>query len=275
MKTLIEKSMVGRVGVMPPQTEVEAEATIPQNMVREVAAIPELSEPDVVRHYMALSRRNFGVDSGIYPLGSCTMKYNPKVNEDAARIHGFTSIHPLQPTEDVQGALKLMHELESALCEVTGMEAFTLQPAAGAHGELTGVMIMCAFFRQRGENRRRIIVPDSSHGTNPATAAYCGYDVTTVKSDENGNLDLEDLKANMTEEVAGLMLTNPNTLGLFDRNICEITRLVHAKGGLVYYDGANMNAIMGRARPGDMGCDIVHLNPVSYTHLTLPTIYSV
>jgi len=260
MKTLMGESSHGRTGVLPPAVIHGAQARIPKDMVRQTLLLPELSEVDVIRHYTALSKMNFGVDSGFYPLGSCTMKYNPKLCEDAARLEGFAQIHPLQPEDTVQGALKLIYETEGALCEVTGMDAFTLQPAAGAHGELTGVMLTKAYFRDIGEDRRKILVADSSHGTNPASAAYCGYEVITIKSDGRGNLDLKELKEQMTTDVAALMLTNPNTLGLFDVNICEITEIVHAKGGLVYYDGANMNAIMGIARPADMGYDIIHLN---------------
>ena len=260
MKTLIESSAGGREGVSPPASDTKAEIKIPKDMLRGQVRLPELGEVDVVRHYTALSSRNFGLDSGFYPLGSCTMKYNPKINEEVARLDGFKKIHPYQPLKHVQGALKVMHELGVFLCEIAGMDAFTLQPAAGAHGELTGIMIVRAYFKDRGEKRTRILVPDSSHGTNPASAAYCGYEVTVVNSDVNGNVDLDDLKSKMRQDVAALMLTNPNTLGLFDPNICSITEIVHEKGGLVYYDGANMNAIMGKARPGDMGYDIVHLN---------------
>ncbi|MFH1055674.1 MAG: aminomethyl-transferring glycine dehydrogenase subunit GcvPB, partial [Candidatus Altiarchaeota archaeon] len=195
---------------MPPELEFEVKDRIPKSMVRDAVRLPELGEVDVVRHYTSLSKRNFGVDSGFYPLGSCTMKYNPKVNENIARLEGFTNIHPYQSEKEIQGALKLMHELEGMLCEITGMGAFTLQPAAGAHGELTGVMIIQKYFKDRKEERRRrIIVPDSSHGTNPATAAYCGYEVITIKSDERGDLDLDDLREHMNDDVAGLMLTNP------------------------------------------------------------------
>jgi glycine dehydrogenase subunit 2 len=260
MKTLMEESVTGRVGILPPESGVDSKPTVPQSMMRDSVRLPELGETDVVRHYTGLSRLNFGLDTGFYPLGSCTMKYNPKICEDASRLPGFTDIHPLQPEETVQGALKLMSGLGRMLCEITGMDAFTLQPSAGAHGELTGVMIIQAYFKRKGESRTKIIVPDSSHGTNPASAGYCGFEVVTIKSDGEGNLDLEDLRKNMAEDVAGLMLTNPNTLGLFDRNICEITEIVHGKGGLVYYDGANINPILGRARPGDMGYDLVHLN---------------
>ncbi len=260
MKTLIEESSPGRTGILPPEIRHGAKSRIPPGMARRNLALPELAEVDVIRHYTALSRMNFGLDSGFYPLGSCTMKYNPKLCEDAARLEGFADIHPLQPEDTVQGALRLLREAEKALSEITGMDAFTLQPAAGAHGELTGVMITKAYFKDIGEDRKRILVADSSHGTNPASAAYCGYEVVTVKSDGDGNLDLRELGELMTTDVAALMLTNPNTIGLFDENICEITEIVHAKGGLVYYDGANMNAIMGVARPADMGYDIIHLN---------------
>ncbi|MBU0762668.1 MAG: aminomethyl-transferring glycine dehydrogenase subunit GcvPB [Candidatus Altiarchaeota archaeon] len=260
MKTLKEKSTPGRTGVMPPQQTVDTQENIPQRFLRKNMFLPELSETDVVRHYTALSRLNYGVDTGFYPLGSCTMKYNPKINEDIARMEGFTSSHPLSPQDNCQGSLEVMYELQEMLAEITGMDAFTLQPSAGAHGELTGIMIVKAYYKDRGEERKKIIVPDSSHGTNPATAGYCGYEVAVIKSDEEGDVDLGELKAAMSEDVACLMLTNPNTLGLFDKNICEITKIVHGKGGLVYYDGANMNAIVGKARPGDMGYDIVHIN---------------
>ncbi len=260
MKTLKELSVPGRAGVLPPEPDVDVEPGIPDGIKRTDISLPELSAVDVVRHYTNLSKLNYGVDTGVYPLGSCTMKYNPKVSEKAVRLPGFADIHPMQSSEQVQGVLKVMHDLERMLCEVTGMDAYTLQPAAGAHGELTGIMLIKAYFKDRGEKRGKIIVPDSSHGTNPASAAYCGYDVIVTESDEKGDLDLDDLREHMTGDVAGLMLTNPNTLGLFDENICEITEVVHERGGLVYYDGANMNAIMGWARPGDMGYDIVHLN---------------
>jgi glycine dehydrogenase subunit 2 len=229
-------------------------------MVRESLSLPELSEPDVIRHYTRLSRRNYGVDTGFYPLGSCTMKYNPRVCEDICRLEGFSEIHPHQPFNQIQSALMVLYEAGSMLCELTGMSEFSMQPAAGAHGELTGAMIMKKYYSDRGENRNKVIVPDSGHGTNPATAAYAGFKVIPAQSDEDGNLDLEVLEGLMDDGVAGLMLTNPNTLGLFDPNIREITRIIHDGGGLTYYDGANMNAIMGRARPGDMGFDIIHLN---------------
>ncbi len=223
--------------------------------------LPEVSEVDIIRHYTNLSNKNFGVDTGFYPLGSCTMKYNPKINEDMANLDGFKNIHPLQPEETVQGALKLMYELDKALCEISGMDKMTLQPAAGAHGELTGLMLIKAYHEHRGDTKRtKIIVPDSAHGTNPASAVMAGFDTIEIKSTEEGLVDIESLKAALSDEVAGLMLTNPNTLGLFEREICEIADLVHDAGGLLYYDGANANAILGKVRPGDMGFDVVHFN---------------
>ncbi len=223
--------------------------------------LPDVNEVEAVRHYTALSKRAYGVDDGFYPLGSCTMKYNPKIDEWTARLPGLAGLHPYQPVETVQGALQIMHETGQWLCEITGMDEFTLQPAAGAHGEMTGVMMIKAYHRKRGdEGRNTMLVPDSAHGTNPATANVVGYKVVEVKSDERGLVDLEDLKSKLGPHVAGLMLTNPNTLGLFEENILEISRLVHESGGLLYYDGANLNAIMGIARPGDMGFDVVHVN---------------
>jgi glycine dehydrogenase subunit 2 len=260
VKLVFEEGCPGRVGWMPAECDVDVEAKIPGKMRRVSLELPELSEVDVVRHYTALAKRNYGVDTGFYPLGSCTMKYNPKVNETAAGLEGFTSIHPYDSVDSVQGALQLMYELERDLCGITGMHKFTLQPAAGAHGELTGLMIIKAYFRDRREDRGKMIIPDSAHGTNPASAAMCGYRVVQVASNEHGGVDIEALKEAMDEETAGLMLTNPNTLGLYDENICDITEIIHDNGGLVYYDGANLNAILGKARPGDMGYDIVHLN---------------
>ena len=219
-----------------------------------------LSEVEVVRHYTELSRKNFGVDNGFYPLGSCTMKYNPKINEEMAKLEGFSLVHPLQPVKTAQGALQLMYELERMLCEITGFLRFSLQPAAGAHGELTGMMIVQAYFRKKGEKRRKVLVPDSAHGTNPASVSLCGFESIELKSDENGNIDLNDLKEKMDERVAAIMITNPNTLGLFDQNIEEVCRIVHEKGGLVYGDGANMNAMLGKCKPADLGIDVMHLN---------------
>lgn len=221
--------------------------------------LPEISEVELVRHYITLSKRNYGVDNGFYPLGSCTMKYNPKVCEYTNSLEGFNLIHPNQP--ECQGALELMYELESKLCEIVGMDAFTLQPAAGAHGEFTGILIIKKYFEHKGIKKKYIIVPDSSHGTNPATSAMCGYAVIQINSNENGEVSLTELESAMKQgDVAGIMLTNPNTIGLFERDIIKITEIVHRYGGLCYYDGANMNALMGKCKPGDMGFDIVHLN---------------
>ncbi|MDD5603439.1 MAG: aminomethyl-transferring glycine dehydrogenase subunit GcvPB [Eubacteriales bacterium] len=234
--------------------------SIPSKYLRNTGLmLPEVSEPDLVRHYTALSDSNHGVDSGFYPLGSCTMKYNPKINEDMAALEGFTGVHPLQPEETVQGCLELMYKLEKSLSAITGMSRFTLQPAAGAHGEMTGLMIIKAY-HDKTHPRRKIIVPDSAHGTNPASAAAAGFETVELKSSEDGGIDPDALRALMDENIAGLMLTNPNTLGLFEKNIREIADIVHDAGGLLYYDGANANAIMGISRPGDMGFDVLHLN---------------
>lgn len=260
MKLIFEKGSSGRSAVELPKLEIAEKEIIPKESLREEVNLPELSEVEVVRHYTAMSKRNYGVDSGFYPLGSCTMKYNPKINEDLARLSGFTNLHPLQPEELSQGSLQLMWELERMLCEICGMYTFSLQPAAGAHGELTGIMIMKAYFKKKKESRTKVLVADSSHGTNPASVAMCNFESVEVKSNSEGDLDLEDLKSKMDESVAGLMLTNPNTLGLFDKNIIEICRIVHSKGGLVYCDGANMNALVGISKPGDAGYDIIHLN---------------
>lgn len=235
---------------------------IPREYLRErEPELPEVSEVDTVRHFVGISRLNYGVDTGLYPLGSCTMKYNPKVNEDVASLKGFTSIHPYQPEYSVQGCLELMYRTGEYLAEITGMEKVSLQPSAGAHGELTGLMIIKAYHKKNGDTqRRKIIIPDSAHGTNPASAASAGFEVVQVKSNEKGNVDIEALKALVGNDTAGLMLTNPNTLGLFEEDIKEIADIVHDAGGLLYYDGANANAILGITRPGDMGFDIVHLN---------------
>ncbi|MCC8061529.1 MAG: aminomethyl-transferring glycine dehydrogenase subunit GcvPB [Clostridiales bacterium] len=223
--------------------------------------LPEVSETELSRHYTELAKQAHGVNDGFYPLGSCTMKYNPKIDEQAAAFAGFSQIHPLQAAADAQGCLEVIYKTENALCAITGMDACTLQPAAGAHGEFTGLLLIKAYHVSRGdEKRRKIIVPDSAHGTNPASAAMAGFDVINIVSDENGCVDLAALRAAVGEDTAGLMLTNPNTVGLFDPNIAEITRIVHEAGGLCYYDGANLNAIMGIARPGDMGFDVMHLN---------------
>ena len=222
--------------------------------------LPEVSELEVMRHYKELSDKNFCIEKGFYPLGSCTMKYNPKVNEVLALLEGFTGLHPLQDDEDSQGALKLMHKLQEALKTVTGMDAVTLQPAAGAHGELCGMMIVKKYFEKKGQSRKNVIIPDSAHGTNPASAAMCGFNIVEIKSNEKGLVDIDALKNVLDENTAAIMLTNPNTLGLFEENILEISKLVHEKGALLYYDGANMNAIMGYTNPKLMGFDIVHLN---------------
>lgn len=264
-KLIFDLSKEGRKAYTLPSCdvpEIDGEDLIPEEFLRKKPLeLPEVSEVDVIRHYTLLSNKNYGVDSGFYPLGSCTMKYNPKINEDMASNPRFANVHPYQPERTTQGALELMYSLERKLAEIVGMDGFTLQPAAGAHGELTGLMIMKAYHESRGEeNRTKIICPDSAHGTNPASAAVAGYDVIEIKSDENGAVDLENLKAVLGKDTAGLMLTNPSTLGLFETNISEIAGLVHEAGGLLYYDGANTNAIMGITRPGDMGFDIVHLN---------------
>ena len=239
-----------------------ADALIPDAFKRTVRLpLPELSEPQVVRHYTHLAQLNYSVDAGMYPLGSCTMKYNPKINDRAASLPGFADIHPQQPDETVQGALRLLHELQGLLAGISGMDHVTLQPAAGAHAEFTAILMFKAYHESRGDTkRRRVIVPDSAHGTNPASAAMCGFDVTTVKSDARGNVDLEALKAALGDDVVGFMLTNPNTLGLFEERVREVCEAVHAAGGLVYGDGANMNALLGVARPGDLGFDCVHIN---------------
>ncbi|NLT21089.1 MAG: aminomethyl-transferring glycine dehydrogenase subunit GcvPB [Syntrophomonadaceae bacterium] len=240
----------------------ELSETIPAQFLRnESIALPELSEVEAVRHFTELSTRAYGVDSGFYPLGSCTMKYNPKINEWAARLPGFAGLHPYQSEDTVQGALQLYYEMQEMLAEIVGMDAFSLQPAAGAHGEMTGIMMIKAYHQYRKDYKRtKIMVPDSAHGTNPATANVIGYEVIEIKSNERGLVDLEDLRTKMNDEVAGLMLTNPNTLGLFEEDIQEIAAIVHDGGGLLYYDGANLNGILGVARPGDMGFDVVHVN---------------
>lgn len=262
---IFEMSREGRIGYSLPENdvpEVDLAELFPSEYIREEAPeLPEVSELDIMRHYTALSNRNHGVDSGFYPLGSCTMKYNPKINENVARFPGFAHIHPLQDESTVQGALELMHDLQEHLIEITGMDEVTLQPAAGAHGEWTGLMMIRAFHEANNDlNRTKVIVPDSAHGTNPASATVAGLETITVKSDENGLVDLEDLRRVVGEDTAALMLTNPNTLGLFEENILEMARIVHDAGGKLYYDGANLNAVLSKARPGDMGFDVVHLN---------------
>lgn len=262
---IFEMSKTGRKAYSLPECDVpqiDVDKIIDKKYQRTIAAeLPEVSELDAVRHFTQLSLKNHGVDSGFYPLGSCTMKYNPKVNEVVARFDGFTKIHPYQPENTVQGALKLMYNLDEMLSEITGMDQMSLQPAAGAHGELTGLMIIKSYHLNRVDlKRNKIVVPDSAHGTNPASASVVGFDIVEVKSNAKGLVDIDSLKSVMNDEIAGFMLTNPNTLGLFDENILEITSIVHEAGGLMYYDGANANAIMGISRPGDMGFDVVHLN---------------
>ncbi len=262
---IFEITKEGRVGYSLPELdipEVDLASLLPDGLLREeLAELPEVSELDIMRHYTALSKRNHGVDSGFYPLGSCTMKYNPKINESVARFPGFANIHPLQDEETVQGAMELMYDLQEHLIEITGMDEVTLQPAAGAHGEWTALMMIRAFHEANGDTQRtKVIVPDSAHGTNPASATVAGFDTITVKSDENGLVDLEDLKRVVGDDTAALMLTNPNTLGLFEENILEMASIIHGVGGKLYYDGANLNAVMSKARPGDMGFDCVHLN---------------
>jgi glycine dehydrogenase subunit 2 len=262
---VFEMSRKGRTAYSLPSCDVPMccpADVIPEALIRaEPPALPEVSEVDLVRHFTQLSQKNYGVDAGFYPLGSCTMKYNPKMNEAAARLSGFLNAHPAQPSETAQGALALLYDLNLKLCEITGMAQFTLQPAAGAHGEMTGLMIIKAYHESRGDHKRtKILVPDSAHGTNPASAAAAGLDVVNVRSDAQGMVDLDELARLLNDETAGLMLTNPNTLGLFDKNIKTIADKVHEAGGLLYYDGANFNAILGIAQPSDMGFDVVHLN---------------
>lgn len=257
---LCDISVSGRQGIIFPKPDVPT-SPFPEGLIREDLPLPELSELDVIRHYTRLSQLNYSIDTGYYPLGSCTMKYNPKINEETARYTGFAFSHPLQPVETVQGNLVLMFNLQEMLKEIGGFAGVTLQPAAGAHGELTGVLIIRAYHRSRGDTRRdKILIPDSAHGTNPATSTMSGLRVVEVKSDSRGNVDLEALKQECDDTLAGLMLTNPNTLGLFDEHVEEVIRLVHAAGGLVYGDGANLNALLGVIRPGDLGIDVMHFN---------------
>ncbi len=263
MELIFEKSCPGRRASTIPKSdvpEVSVEEVIDKHLLRGDVDLPEVGEIDLVRHYTALSRRNFGVDVGFYPLGSCTMKYNPKINEDVARLAGFTFLHPYSPTEFSQGNLQIIYELQRYLSEIFGMAEFTMQPAAGAHGELAGIMLVKKYFDKKGEKRSKILIPDAAHGTNPASGAHCGYQAVTVSSNSEGGVDIGHLRELMTEDVAGLMLTNPNTLGLFERNIEEVAEIIHAKGGFLYCDGANANAFMGKTRPGDLGFDVIQLN---------------
>jgi len=265
--TLKERSRPGRRAFSLPALDVEPVEVPAAHRRANPPQLPEIAERDLVSHFTGLSQQNYGVDTGFYPLGSCSMKYNPKVAETAASFPGFTRLHPLQPDATVQGTLELMWRLERALCEVTGMARATLQPPAGACGEMTGLLIMRAYHAERGGPRRKVLIPEAAHGTNPASVRLAGYEAVTVPANERGLVDVSALEALVDEGVAGLMLTNPNTLGLFETDISAITALVHRVGGLVYYDGANLNAIMGRVRPGDMGFDIVHIN----THKTFAT----
>lgn len=260
MKTIFEKSVLGRSQYQLPAA-IATVTELGDDMTRGTLDLPEVSELDVVRHYTALSRRSFGVDTGFYPLGSCTMKYNPRINEAMCSLPGFAQFHPWQDDADSQGTLELIYRTQEYLTEVTGFPGLTLEPAAGAHGELTAVMMMKAYHFDRGDTKRhKMLIPDSAHGTNPATAAMCGFDTIEVSSDAQGGVDLEKLKAALDEETVGMMLTIPNTLGLFDRNILEISKLLHEKGALLYMDGANLNAILGAVKPAKMGVDIMHIN---------------
>ena len=259
--TLFEQSVTGRPAAHLPTLDVPESELPPSHMLRRDLNLPEVSELDLVRHYVHLSQVNYAVDAGFYPLGSCTMKYNPKVNEDTSRLPGFAHTHPYQAEDTVQGNLRLMHELQTFLGALSGFPAVSLQPAAGAQGELAGILMIRAYHLERGDERRdTILIPDSAHGTNPASTTMAGYETVQLASDARGNVDIDDLRANLNDRVAGLMLTNPNTLGLFDENVLEITRLVHDTGGLVYGDGANFNALMGIVRPADLGFDVMHFN---------------
>jgi glycine dehydrogenase subunit 2 len=262
VKLLFEKSHEGRTAYTLPRHDLPAQE-VPESLRRsDPPRLPEIAEPELVRHFTELSTRNFGIDTGFYPLGSCTMKYNPRVNERLAALPGFRDLHPHQVEDGAQGALELMWRLQEILVEVSGLDACSLQPAAGSQGELTGLLLMRAYFAERGEDeqRRKIVIPDTAHGTNPASVTMAGYELTPVKTDARGNIDVEDLRSKVDEHTAGLMLTNPSTLGLFDEHIAEIAKIFHDAGALMYYDGANLNAVCGISRPGDMGFDIVHIN---------------
>ncbi|MFA5088223.1 MAG: aminomethyl-transferring glycine dehydrogenase subunit GcvPB [Candidatus Omnitrophota bacterium] len=266
MKLIFEKSCPGRTGYQNPVNDVPVEADIPPQYKRvKECRLPEVSELDIVRHFTKLSQRNFSVDTQLYPLGSCTMKYNPRFTEDLARLSGFAGLHPLlaqlkNGEKLTQGALTVLYEMEKLLCEITGMDAFTLQPLAGAHGELTGVMMIAAYHKAKGNKKKYVIVPDSAHGTNPASAAIAGYQIISIPSDKNGAMDIKKLKASLNDEVAAVMLTCPNTVGIFNSGIDTISKMVHDVDGLMYYDGANLNAVLGRCRPGDIGFDVMHIN---------------
>jgi glycine dehydrogenase subunit 2 len=261
-QTIFEKSVEGRRAFVAPELDVPEEPdALPERFRRaDPPRLPEIAEPEIVRHYTQLSTRNFHVDKGFYPLGSCTMKHNPKLHERVAALPGFARLHPLQAPSRAQGALRLMWELQRALAEIAGLPHVSLQPSAGSQGELAGVLLTRAYHEARGQHRHRVLTPDTAHGTNPATVTMAGYEVVKVGTDADGGVDLEDLRSKVDDDVASLMLTNPNTLGVFDRNIEEIAGIMHDVGATLYYDGANLNAVMGRARPGDMGFDIVHYN---------------
>jgi len=261
MQLIFEKSVKGRHGVKLPELDVPESEELPQAYRRtEAPLLPEVSELDVIRHFTRLSQLNYSIDTHFYPLGSCTMKYNPKFTEEIARIERFSNLHPLLPEELVQGALEVIYETERSLCEITGMDGFSLQPLAGAHGELTGLLLITAFHKHYGHQKKYVIVPDSSHGTNPASAGVCGYELMVIPTARDGCMDLKKYKEKLNPEVAAVMLTCPNTLGIFNPHIMEIADLAHQAGALLYYDGANLNAIMGKMRPGDVGFDVVHLN---------------
>ncbi len=264
MKLIFEKSVPGRDGYSLPEDQFPKmnikDFLTEKYLTKDKKNLSEVSEVDVIRHFTKLSKFNYGVDDGLYPLGSCTMKYNPRINEKMASLTNFTYAHPFSSPDMVQGSLELMYRLDQLLCEINGMNQFTMAPASGAHGELTGILVMRKFFLDRGEKRHKVLIPDSAHGTNPASAAMGGFEVVEIKSNERGTVDLESLSQAMDNETVGLMLTNPNTVGLFDEGIVEIEKIVHGKGGLLYYDGANLNASLGINRPGDAGFDVVHLN---------------
>ena len=273
MKLSFEKSVESRRGFQNPKSDVDLHAEVPAKYTRKnPCQWPQLSELDVVRHFTALSQRNFSIDTNFYPLGSCTMKYNPRFTEAIARIPGFAGLHPLLPQlkkgeQLTQGALEVLYHMEQLLCAMTGMDSFTLQPLAGAHGELTGVMMMAAYHKAKGNKKKYIIVPDSAHGTNPATAAIAGYEIISIPSDAGGVMDIKKLKENINDKVAGMMLTCPDTHGIFNSNVDVISKMIHEVDGIMYYDGANLNAILGRCRPGDVGFDVMHIN----THKTFTT----
>jgi glycine dehydrogenase subunit 2 len=262
VKLIYERSQPGRRAGRPPRPDLPVPEPPSELRRAEPPRLPEIAEPDLLRHFTELSTQNFGIDTGFYPLGSCTMKHNPRVNERLAALPGFRDLHPHQEEDGAQGALRLCWELQEALAEITGLRAVSLQPAAGSQGELTGLLLMRAYFAERGESepRRKVVIPDTAHGTNPASVTMAGYELTPVRTDRRGNIDVDDLRGKVDEHTAGLMLTNPSTLGLFDENIEEIARIFHEAGGLMYYDGANLNAVCGISRPGDMGFDIVHIN---------------